>query len=339
MTESTPVSLNLQSPNISTVVYAVQNDRSARHIVAQLCDGSATWTPPTGATPVIRYVKPDGTGGFYDADDNDDPAIVISGSKADMTIVEQALTVPGDVYMQLHFYAADGTRLTSFAWILRVQQSVLNDATIVSSDYFNVLTAKVAQAVQAASAAAESAAAAAASAASISIPLPITSGGTDATTAADARTNLGLGNVANKDLSNVDNVRQYSAQNPPPYPVTSVNGQTGAVYLEAVTDLPITATAGSGVTIRDYKFHKIGRIAFGYLYFDATSALSNGSNIATLSSSLPNPHDVYTTAAVRSGSGSSGMVYITRGVSNQIKAWGQIPVGTEYYAQFLYVIY
>lgn len=30
-------------------------------------------------------------------------------------------------------------------------------------------------------------------------------------------------------LGNVDNVKQYSATNPPPYPVTSVNGMTGAV--------------------------------------------------------------------------------------------------------------
>lgn len=34
-------------------------------------------------------------------------------------------------------------------------------------------------------------------------------------------------------LGNVDNVRQYSASNPPPYPVTSVNGQTGAVSVTA----------------------------------------------------------------------------------------------------------
>lgn len=32
-------------------------------------------------------------------------------------------------------------------------------------------------------------------------------------------------------LSNVENERQYSEQNPPPYPVTSVNGETGAVVL------------------------------------------------------------------------------------------------------------
>lgn len=34
-------------------------------------------------------------------------------------------------------------------------------------------------------------------------------------------------------LGNVDNVQQYSASNPPPYPVSSVNGQTGAVSLDA----------------------------------------------------------------------------------------------------------
>ena len=34
-------------------------------------------------------------------------------------------------------------------------------------------------------------------------------------------------------LGNVDNVKQYSASNPPPYPVTSVNGKTGAVTVTA----------------------------------------------------------------------------------------------------------
>lgn len=38
-------------------------------------------------------------------------------------------------------------------------------------------------------------------------------------------------------LGNVDNVKQYSASNPPPYPVTSVNGQTGAVSVAVPTKL------------------------------------------------------------------------------------------------------
>ena len=36
-------------------------------------------------------------------------------------------------------------------------------------------------------------------------------------------------------LGNVDNVKQYSASNPPPYPVTSVNGKTGAVTVDVPT--------------------------------------------------------------------------------------------------------
>ena len=38
---------------------------------------------------------------------------------------------------------------------------------------------------------------------------------------------------SNVGLGNVDNVKQYSASNPPPYPVTSVNDKTGAVNLSA----------------------------------------------------------------------------------------------------------
>lgn len=45
---------------------------------------------------------------------------------------------------------------------------------------------------------------------------------------------------ADVGLSNVDNVKQYSASNPPPYPVTSVNGQTGAVEIDV---------GGGGTTI------------------------------------------------------------------------------------------
>ena len=48
-------------------------------------------------------------------------------------------------------------------------------------------------------------------------------------------------------LGNVDNVRQYSVSNPPPYPVTSVNGKTGAVTISA---LPTVTTADNGKFLR-----------------------------------------------------------------------------------------
>jgi hypothetical protein len=44
-------------------------------------------------------------------------------------------------------------------------------------------------------------------------------------------------------LGNVDNVKQYSANNPPPYPVTSVNGRTGAITINAV---PYCSTSNNG---------------------------------------------------------------------------------------------
>lgn len=52
----------------------------------------------------------------------------------------------------------------------------------------------------------------------------------DVVTAATLKTAMSLakGDVG---LGNVDNVKQYSASNPPPYPVTSVNGNTGAVTI------------------------------------------------------------------------------------------------------------
>lgn len=71
------------------------------------------------------------------------------------------------------------------------------------------------------------------------------------------KTDIGLGNV--------DNVQQYSANNPPPYPVTSVNGMTGAVtistseqlYMRSVTVASSawtagTLTTGSGTTYSYY---------------------------------------------------------------------------------------
>lgn len=45
-------------------------------------------------------------------------------------------------------------------------------------------------------------------------------------------------------LGNVDNVKQYSTSNPPPYPVTSVNGETGAVTVKGTSRKVTLTVAG-----------------------------------------------------------------------------------------------
>lgn len=61
------------------------------------------------------------------------------------------------------------------------------------------------------------------------------------------KSDVGLGSVANE--------RQYSANNPPPYPVTSVNGQTGAVEIDVGgggTTIVLSSSQPSGLKAGDY---------------------------------------------------------------------------------------
>ena len=119
---------------------------------------------------------------------------------------------------------------------------------------------------------------------------------------------------------------------------TTIQGAIANLGIENVTDLPITATAGSGVELRLFSFHKIGRIVFGELYFDATSDLSNNADIVSVDSGVPNPYVQYAIAPVHSIPGTSiGEVGIGRGDNTAIRSWGTIPAGTYYYAQFVYV--
>lgn len=142
------ITLNFQQPNFVTV-YAVQNDRLSRRITATLLDGSAAWEPPAGTLMTIRYRKPDGTVGFYDTLENGADAYAFNGANTvDFVLAEQALTVPGQVPVELNFYNGDGQRLSTLMFILAVKPSVLSDGEIVSSNYLNVLTAALTHAAQ-----------------------------------------------------------------------------------------------------------------------------------------------------------------------------------------------
>ena len=132
-----PITVDLQKPNAPLIVNAKQNDKATRYIYATLIDGSSPYTIDASAVAEFRAKKPDGTGAFYDA--------TISGNIVQCELKEQVLTVAGDVKAEINLYTATGSKLTSFAFTVKVEESVLEDATIVSSDYFNALTETTAE--------------------------------------------------------------------------------------------------------------------------------------------------------------------------------------------------
>ena len=68
---------------------------------------------------------------------------------------------------------------------------------------------------------------------------------------------VGLGNVAN--------VRQYSADNPPPYPVTSVNGQVGSVNLPIPSEAADVGADPVGTAEAKIKTHNTDNAAHEYI--------------------------------------------------------------------------
>lgn len=149
MKVTSQITVDLLHPNVATLVYAKQTDQHSRFISATLLEGSQPWTPPTGVLAAVRYRKPDGTIGWYDTTENKAAAVTMSGNVATIQLAAQALTVSGDVYIELEFYTQSAEKLSSFAWVLAVEASAVSDGEIESSDYFNVLADTLAEIVKA----------------------------------------------------------------------------------------------------------------------------------------------------------------------------------------------
>lgn len=142
---TTDIVLDLKRPNINTIVHAKQNDKLSRYVNAALMDGPQPWTPPAGVLATVRFKKPDGHAGFYDVDENEDPAVLFTGSTAKITLAEQAISCPGNVLMELTMYTAAGERLSTFLFVLEVEESALTDEEIESTDYYSILTIQIAE--------------------------------------------------------------------------------------------------------------------------------------------------------------------------------------------------
>lgn len=150
---SKTINLNLDRPSYSTIVHAKQYDKTSRIVIANLYNGSTYWTVPTLSSnliAVVRFLKPDGKMGVYDKIEERSGSTTtfvnavtrLSSSQIQIVLAEQLLSAPGDVRVEVSFYS-ETTRLSTFSFIVKVEAGTPNDDTLVSTQYFSVLTEEI----------------------------------------------------------------------------------------------------------------------------------------------------------------------------------------------------
>lgn len=139
------IDLNLSMDGIPPQLHMPQGD-GGRIISASLWDGATIYSPPDGTLCMLRFRKPDGTGGLYDTAE-DGTKISLVNNVATIPVALQVLAVGGPVRCQVELYApaAEGellsaNRLATFAFLLFVAPSVYPDAEIISGDYINIVS-------------------------------------------------------------------------------------------------------------------------------------------------------------------------------------------------------
>ena len=142
------INVDMGHPYIETIS-AKQYDNGTRNIKVHLFANDTEWIVPDNTNAMVQFRKSDRNGGFYDADEKNNPAISVNGSTVVIVLVPQVLTTPGIVKMDLCFFTSTEERLTTFSWSVDVAESPLSDA-IISSNYMSIFNEKISKAANAA---------------------------------------------------------------------------------------------------------------------------------------------------------------------------------------------
>ena len=135
------------------VLNMAQYDANSRTIVATLWDGTSGFNVPSGAVVMVRFGKPDNTGGLYDHTEAGE-AITYSGNVVTAPVATQMLSVSGKVQADIEIYQSGATeqasvKLATFCFTVNVEKAAYPDAEIISSDYYNIVAAQIAAAIEA----------------------------------------------------------------------------------------------------------------------------------------------------------------------------------------------
>lgn len=112
--------LDLGRRGIPPRIDAVQGDSYGRVLELRLYEEGVSWPLPAGASVLMRYVKPDGTGGLYDTLPDGSKAWEAEGNTIRFRLAPQVLTVPGMVQAQMEVKLG-GAALASFTFLIGVE--------------------------------------------------------------------------------------------------------------------------------------------------------------------------------------------------------------------------
>lgn len=154
------INLDMSLRDPAPRVVAKQGDAGSRKITIKLYDNGIpaninNQIAPSGAEQkgVVRFRKPDGTGGIYDKTEDNSPACILGGDNITVRLAEQVLTCPGDVVADVAIICGN-TVISTFNFVVHVQATPAAGVT-ASNNYYNYQSlADINQAIDEAKAAA-----------------------------------------------------------------------------------------------------------------------------------------------------------------------------------------
>lgn len=134
---TTEITMDFALRGCPPIVNAVQDDKYCRVLKIYLKKNGQNWSPPEGAAGVVRYNKPDGTGGEYDKLPDGTAAVDLKSNLTYFTVAlaPQVLTCAGTVILAVSLINGQ-TELSTFSIKIFVEPNPARQ--IKSEDYYNL---------------------------------------------------------------------------------------------------------------------------------------------------------------------------------------------------------
>lgn len=132
------IKMDLMDPGQTPRIHAVQDDQYSRNLELTLTSDGESWMIPEDASVLIRYCKPDGTGGSYNTLPDGTSAWAAEDNVLTIALAPQVLTVAGMVTLSASVISGD-RQLTTFTVCLNVKPAVCGIRED-SADYVNIMT-------------------------------------------------------------------------------------------------------------------------------------------------------------------------------------------------------